>query len=282
MAGTALTAFSHSMEVTPMRIGFIGVGNMARAIIDGLLANKTVAGSDLYLHSGHIEHYGDYAQTIGAHVMNDNAAVVANSDIVVLAVKPKIYGRVLDVLQPAFAEHKVVLASIVSGVSLAELSQHVPAGQPIVRLLPNLNVKIGAGMTAYAINDAAEDDAQTVLGLFDAIGKTMELNEDDFSTFVALAGSAPAFAYLFIDAMARAGVKHGISKADAVRIAAQTVAGSAEMVLAGTTSPSDLIDQVCSPNGSTIRGYLTMEDKGFSSSVVAGLDATIARENGGD
>jgi pyrroline-5-carboxylate reductase len=265
-----------------MRIGFIGVGNMARAIIDGLLKAGKVSGSDLYLHSGHIEHYGDYAKAIGAHVMNDNADVVANSDIVVLAVKPKIYARVLDVLQPAFDKNDVVLASIVSGVSLSELAAHVPAGQAIVRLLPNLNVAIGSGMTAYAINDAAEDSAQPVLDLFNAIGQTMELNEDDFSAFVALAGSAPAFAYLFIDAMARAGVKHGLSKADSVRIAAQTVAGSAEMVLQGTTSPNDLIDQVCSPNGSTIRGYLTMEDKGFSSAVVAGLDATIARENGAE
>ncbi|WP_127848387.1 pyrroline-5-carboxylate reductase [Lacticaseibacillus hulanensis] len=263
-----------------MKIGFIGVGNMARAIIDGLLAGGKVSGSDLYLHSGHIENYGAYAEKIGAHVLNDNAAVVASSDIVVLAIKPKIYARVLDVLKPAFADHKVVLASIVSGVSLDDLAEHLPTGQPIVRLLPNLNVAIGEGMTAYAVNDSAEDCAQDVLGLFDAIGQTMELGEDDFATFVALAGSAPAFAYLFIDAMARAGVKHGISKKDAVRIAAQTVAGSAQMVLQSPTSPNDLIDQVCSPNGSTIRGYLTMEDKGFSSAVVAGLDATIARENG--
>lgn len=265
-----------------MKIGFVGVGNMARAIIDGLLAAGTVQGSDLYLHSGRIENYGDYAKQIGAHVMNDNASVVASSDIVVLAIKPKIYARVLDVLQPALAEHDVVLASIVSGVSIDDLEAHLPTGQAVVRLLPNLNVAIGAGMTAYATNDAAEDVAAPVLRLFAAIGQTMELSEDDFATFVALAGSAPAFAYLFIDAMARAGVKHGISKKDAVRIAAQTVAGSAQMVLQGTTSPSDLIDQVCSPNGSTIRGYLTMEDKGFSSAVVAGLDATIARENGAE
>ncbi len=263
-----------------MRIGFIGVGNMARAIINGLLAAKKVEGKDLYLHSGHIENYGAFAESIGANVMNDNASVIASSDIVVLAVKPKIYARVLDVLAPALSENNVVLASIVSGVSLADLEEHVPAGQAVVRLLPNLNVAIGAGMTAYAVNDAAEDCAQPILDLFGAIGQTMELAEDDFATFVALAGSAPAFAYLFIDAMARAGVKHGISKKDAVRIAAQTVAGSAQMVLQGTTSPNDLIDQVASPAGSTIRGYLTMEDKGFSSAVVAGLDATIARENG--
>lgn len=265
-----------------MQIGFIGVGNMARAIIGGLLQSKTVQGSDLHLHSGHIAHYGQYAESIGAHVENDNKAVVENSDIVILAVKPNIYGRVLDVVKPALAQKQVLLASIVSGVSLEELGAHVPAGQAVVRLLPNLNVEIGAGMTAYAVNDEASDCAEPALKLFSSIGELMELPEADFATFVALAGSAPAFAYLFVDAMARAGVKHGLSKADAVRIAAQTVNGSAQMVLKSSSSPMDLVDKVASPGGSTIRGYLTMEDKGFSSAVVAGLDATIARELGED
>lgn len=263
-----------------MQIGFIGVGNMARAIIDGLLAAGAVKGSDLHLHSGHIENYRNYAEKIGAVIEPDNATVVAHSDVVVLAVKPKVYGRVLDVIRPAFDQHQVLLASIVSGVSIAELEEHLPAGQPVVRLLPNLNVAIGKGMTAFAVNDTAGDCAGKALELFEAVGQLMELPEDDFATFVALAGSAPAFAYLFIDAMARAGVKHGINKAAAVRIAAQTVAGSAEMVLARTESPMDLVDQVASPAGSTIRGYLAMEDRGFSSAVVAGLDATIARERG--
>ncbi|WDF83432.1 pyrroline-5-carboxylate reductase [Lacticaseibacillus pabuli] len=265
-----------------MQIGFIGVGNMARAIIDGLLKAKTVQGSDLHLHSGHIEHYADYAQTIGAHVEDDNGAVVRNSDVVILAVKPNIYGRVLDVIKQNFADKQVLLVSIVSGVTIAELGQHLPAGQPVLRLLPNLNVAIDQGMTAYAMNDEAVDLVGDTFDLFSSIGQLMEMPEADFSTFVALAGSAPAFAYLFIDAMARAGVKHGLSKADAVRIAAQTVAGSAQMVLNSKDTPLDLVDQVASPGGSTIRGYLTMEDKGFSSAVVAGLDATIARENGAE
>lgn len=265
-----------------MQIGFIGVGNMARAIIDGLLAAGRVKGSDLHLHSGHLENYRDYANQIGAVIEADNAAVVAASDVVVLAVKPKVFGRVLDVIRPAFEQKQPLLASIVSGVSLEALETHLPAGQPIVRLLPNLNVAIGQGMTAFAVNDAASDCAGPALQLFDAVGQIMELPEDDFATFVALAGSAPAFAYLFIDAMARAGVKHGIRKADAIRIAAQTVVGSAEMVLQRDESPMDLIDQVASPAGSTIRGYLAMEEKGFSSAVVAGLNATIRRELGVD
>ncbi|WP_155286456.1 pyrroline-5-carboxylate reductase [Lacticaseibacillus zhaodongensis] len=263
-----------------MQIGFIGVGNMARAIIKGLLAGDKVAGSDLHLHSGHIEHYQAYAQEIGATIEPDNAGVVLHSDVVILAVKPNVYGRVLDVIKPAFKEKQVVLASIVSGVSLTDLQQHLPAGQAIVRLLPNLNVAIGAGMTAYALNDAASDNAADVLDLFGAVGDLMELDENDFATFVALAGSAPAYAYLFIDAMARAGVKHGLNKQDAVRIAAQTVSGSAQMVLASKDSPMDLVDQVASPGGTTIAGYLAMEKSGFSSAVVDGLDATIAKELG--
>ncbi len=197
-----------------MQIGFIGVGNMARAIIDGLLATKAVAGTDLHVHSGHLEHYQAYADKIGAHIAPDNATVVADSDVVFLAVKPQITPDVLTEISGTFASRPAYLVSMVSGFDLAALGAHLTASQPILRIMPNLNVAIAAGMTAYAPNAAASVDDQTkaVIGLLAQIGGTVALPEADFATFVGLAGSSPAFVYQFIDAMASVGVKYGLSK----------------------------------------------------------------------
>ena len=265
-----------------MQIGFIGVGNMARAIIDGLVAAKAVTGSDLHLHSGHLEHYQAYAESLGAQIEPDNSAVVANSDVVFLAVKPKMVDAVLTEVHSAFTASPTYLVSMVSGIDLASLRQIAGPTQPMLRIMPNLNVAIGAGMTAYAPNPAAatSDVTNSVVGLLARIGGTVELPEDDFATFVGLAGSSPAFVYEFIDAMASVGVKYGLTKKVAVQIAAQAVAGSAELVLARDSSPSDLADAVASPGGTTIRGMLAMQAAGFKNAVVAGLDATIAMDKG--
>ena len=150
---------------------------------------------------------------------------------------------------------------------------------PILRTLPNVNVAIDAGMTALAVNEnltgAKLADAK---GLFDAIGSTTVLPEADFSTFSALAGSSPAYIYFFIDALSRAGVKHGLNKKEATRIAAAVTEGSAKMVLQSDKIPFDLIDQVSSPGGSTVAGLLAMEEAGFMTAVVKGIDATIKRD----
>lgn len=108
----------------------------------------------------------------------------------------------------------------------------------------------------------------------------MEVAENDFPIFAALAGSAPAYAYLFIDALSRAGVKYGLTKANATKIAAQMVQGSAQMVLNSDEVPYTLIDKVSSPGGTTVAGLLAMEEAGFSPAVVKGIDATVAKENG--
>lgn len=170
---------------------------------------------------------------------------------------------------------------MVSGVSLAEIKASLGAGNhELLRIMPNINVELHAGMTALAkgefLSEAHFDELQ---GLLNQLGKTTLLPEKDFSTFVALAGSSPAFIYLFIDAMARAGVKYGLTKKQATQIAAQAVwGGSAAKVLGTPKTPWDLIDEVSSPGGTTVAGLLAMEDAGFMSAVVKGIDATIAKD----
>ncbi|WP_262316055.1 pyrroline-5-carboxylate reductase [Lacticaseibacillus parakribbianus] len=262
-----------------MKIGFIGAGNMAQAIIDGLIKTGTVAAADIVIHGGTPAHYEAYAATSGVATAPDNASVVAQSDVVVLAVKPRLASDIIAEIHAPLFDRRPVLVSLMTGVSILQIEGYLGTKDyPLVRTMPNLNVAIGAGMTAYAANPAAQPALAAVVGLFKALGETIPLAEAHFSTFVALAGSSPAFVYLFIDALSRAGVKYGLTKAEATKIAAQAVLGSGAMVLQSPDSPFDLIDKVSSPGGTTVAGLLAMEAAGFMGAVVTGVDATIAKD----
>lgn len=262
-----------------MEIGFIGVGNMARAIINGW--QKQGLNETINVHSARKESYVPYATEHGLNACPDNISVVQNSQLVFLAVKPLILGQVLAEIKESVAKTKPLIISMVTGISLAELTEALGPEAKLIRIMPNVNVEIGEGMTALAANEnVSPEELTTVTDLFEAVGKTQALAEKDFSTFVALAGSSPAYVYFFIDAMARTGVKYGLTKAEATQIAAQAVLGSAKKVLHETRSPMDLVDDVCSPGGTTIAGLLALEEAGFMTAVVKGLDATIKKDQG--
>ncbi len=265
-----------------MTIGFIGAGNMARAIISGLLAKKAVAPTDIVLHGGQPLHYEPYAAKIGAKALASNQAVAETADIVFLAVSPKLGEPILQAIGSTLKKRHVPVVSMLTGVSVATLEEALGShDQPVLRIMPNVNVAINAGMIAYAANDAVAGQLDGLLDLLNVLGKTVSLPEEQFSTFVALAGSSPAFIYLFIDSLARAGVKYGLEKDQATAIAAQAVMGSAKNVLASDQSPFDLIDQVSSPGGTTVAGLLAMEEAGLMTAVVKGVDATIAKDRHG-
>ena len=265
-----------------MTIGFIGAGNMARAMISGLLAKKAVAPTDIVLHGGQPLHYEPYAAKIGAKALASNQAVAETADIVFLAVSPKLGEPILQAIGSTLKKRHVPVVSMLTGVSVATLEEALGShDQPVLRIMPNVNVAINAGMIAYAANDAVAGQLDGLLDLLNVLGKTVSLPEEQFSTFVALAGSSPAFIYLFIDSLARAGVKYGLEKDQATAIAAQAVMGSAKYVLASDQSPFDLIDQVSSPGGTTVAGLLAMEEAGLMTAVVKGVDATIAKDRHG-
>lgn len=263
-----------------MRIGFIGVGNMAKAIIEGILVAGKIPSQDIYIHSAHTNNYENYAEEKKLVACVDNNEVVQKSDLVFLAVKPLAAGKVLEEIKDSVLKKKVILVSMLSGVSIEDLENFIGSDQvEFLRIMPNVNVAINQGITALVSNRSLTDEhyqqAQSILG---DIGQTIDLKESDFSTFVALAGSSPAFVYFYIDSMAKAGVKYGLKKDAAVKIAAQAVLGSAANVLQSSKSPQDLVDDVCSPGGTTIAGLLAMEESGFMRAVVKGIDATIAKD----
>jgi len=265
-----------------MKIGFIGVGGMAQAIIGGLLKAKTFAPSDIIVHSHRPESYGPYAKAHGLQVATSNPDVAAASDLVVLAVTPNVANDVLQEVATQLVDGEKTLISIVAGLSLADMANVVGENVPVLRTLPNVNVEVGAGMTAVAANaHLTGDDLAAALRVFNTIGSTTTLAEDQFGVFSALAGSSPAYIDFFIDSLSRAGVKHGLSKDQATQIAAQATLGSAKMVLESDKIPFALIDQVASPGGSTVAGLLAMEEAGLMTAVVKGIDATIKRDAGG-
>ncbi|WP_353989392.1 pyrroline-5-carboxylate reductase [Pediococcus argentinicus] len=262
-----------------MKIGFIGVGNMAKAIIKGML-KADYNGNDILVHSAHTANYETFAKENGLVAESDNSILVKNSDIVVLAVKPQMVKDVLAEVQDKLSTDKL-LVSLVSGLSVADMKELVGQNQPVLRTMPNVNVEIGQGMTAV-VSDQTLDAEPYLSGveIFDKIGGSIEVAEKDFPAFSAIAGSAPAYAYLFVDALSRAGVKYGFKKDDATRIAAQVVKGSADMILKSDEIPYALIDKVSSPGGTTVAGLLAMEEAGLSTAVVKGIDATINKELG--
>lgn len=263
-----------------MKIGFIGAGNMATAIIRGLIHKEVVATKDIFISSANFQHAQEVANAIGVTPCETNQDVVRNTDILILAVKPNILPIVLPEISVLVKEQKSVVVSIAAGVTLEQLATMLNlAEQPIIRIMPNVNVSVEAGVSAICCNEnVVEKDFKTVQGLFEAVGSVYELQEKDFSTFIGLAGSSPAFVYMFIDAMARAGVLNGMPKKVATEIAAKAVLGSAKRLLEGDENPWELVDQVSSPGGTTVEGVVTLEKAGFVSAIIDGVDATIKKD----
>ena len=274
--------------------GFIGAGNMAGAIVRGAVAagltrraDKGGAGHRVLVTSAHGS-AARLAQQTGAELVAQASALVQESDVVVLAVKPHVIPGVLEELSQELAASKPLVVSIAAGLSLEKLEAMLPAGTRVVRAMPNMAAAVGESMTALAAGSAAgQEDLDIVEELMAAVGRTVVLAEKDFSAFIGLAGSSPAFVFTFIDALARAGVLGGIPKAQAVEIVAQAVAGSARTVQAEAErrergeagrTPADLVDAVCSPGGTTVAGVGAMEQAGFSCAVIEAFRATVARD----
>lgn len=263
-----------------MKIGFIGVGAMAQAIIQGLLNAKFVSPQDILVHSAHKDHYEKYATRYGLTAEVTNVAVAKDSDLVVLAVVPAIAADVLAEIRNDLSANKTLI-SIVSGVSLNRLEELTDYNLPILRSLPNINSEFGQGMTAVAANENLTGDRKVqAVAMYEATGSVSELDESQFAAFSAISGSAVAYVDFFIDSLSRAGVKYGFTKEMATKIAAQTTLGSAHSLMASGQTPAEMIDKVCSPGGDTIAGILAMEEAGFLPSVVKGIDATIAKSTG--
>jgi len=260
-------------------IAFLGAGNMAEAFIKGLLRAGVAAPSEILCTDRRKDRLADLARLYGVRTTADNRAAAAEAGIVVLSVKPQVMNKLLDEIAPAIDEKKLVI-SIAAGVPLAAIERKVGHGIRIVRSMPNTPALVGAGASAIAAGDhATEADMAQATALFDAVGKTVVVDEPLLDAVTGLSGSGPAYVFLVIEALSDAGVKVGLDRRTAQDLAAQTVLGSAKLLIETGEHPGKLKDQVTSPGGTAIAGLHTLEAGGLRTTLMNAVEAATRRSH---
>ncbi len=258
------------------KIGFIGMGNMGYAILQGVLSKY--AKEDLIFSSKSQEKKERIKAKTGVDYTEDNASLAKNCEILVLAIKPQMYDTVFLEIAKDMPSGQVVI-SLAPGKSIDELKSKLGDDKRIVRAMPNTPALLGESMTgiAWIADEFSKVEKEGLIALFDSFGKSVVVEERLMDAVVSVSGSSPAFAYMFIDALADAGVKYGLKKSEAIQMAAQTLLGSAKMVLESGEHPAVLKDKVCSPGGTTIAGVAALEESGFRASILAGAEAVYQK-----
>lgn len=260
-----------------MRLGFIGCGNMARAIIQGIVTKGVVGPEEILGSNTTPERAKETRDKLGIETTTDVAQVAGRSDIVFLCVKPQQYESVIAQIKDHLHERQIFV-SIAPGKTLAWLSKQIARPVKIVRVMPNTPALVGEGVTTFCVNDlVSPEDAKIVRELLESFGLAVELKESLMDAASAVGGSAPAYVYMFIEALADGGVAEGLPRAQAMRIAAQAVLGSAKMVLETGKHPGQLKDEVCSPGGSTIAGVEELENGAFRGTTMSAIQACAAK-----
>ena len=263
-----------------MSIGFIGCGNMASAIICGIIDNKAVKAEEVNVFDVYAPATGSIKAKYNINVFDSEEGIVINSDTVVLAVKPNILSSVLKKIDGALGNKDTLFISIAAGKSTEFIANELTHDNRIIRVMPNINAKVSEAICAYTANaKATDDDKKLTEKIFSAVGKIIYLEENYFPLFGVLGGCTPALAYMFIDELARAGVKNGMKKDVALKVAAQAVLGSAKMILESDEHPYELIDKVCSPGGTTIEAVTSLQESGFNSAIHKAVDKAVEKDS---
>lgn len=250
------------------KIGFIGCGNMGSAMVLGILKSGIVDKENIIASCSRKESAKRIENQLGINTTLDNKEVCNKSDIIFLAVKPYMYKEVIKEIKDCIDLNKTIV-TIAAGINLSDVEKWFEKDTKIVKTMPNTPALVGEAMSAICPNKLVSDEElKEIMDIFNAFGKSEVLSEKDFHGFIALCGSSPAYVYMFIEAMADAAVREGISREKAYKLAAQSVLGSAKMVLETGEHPAKLKDNVCSPGGTTIEAVLELEETGFRSSVM--------------
>lgn len=263
-----------------MKLGFIGAGNMAKAMMGGILKNgifkpEEVIASDLYAPGLEAT-----KESLGINVTTDNKEVASQSEVLVLAVKPQFYTAVIEEIRDLIQENQIVV-TIAPGKTLEYLGETFAHPVKIVRTMPNTPALVGEGITGVCKNElVTEEELKYVCSILEGFGKAEVLPERLMDVVVSVSGSSPAYVFMFIEAMADAAVADGMPRPQAYKFAAQAVLGSAKMVLETGKHPGELKDMVCSPGGTTIEAVRVLEEKGFRSAVFEAMKTCAAKSRG--
>lgn len=255
------------------KIGFIGCGNMAKAMIGGIIESKLVAAADIIASDGYMPSLEEAKSKYGINISQDNKDVVRASDIVFLAVKPNMYEKVIAEVSSE-VDNSTIIVTIAPGKTLKLIGEYFGKEVKVLRTMPNTPALVGAGVTAICPNENIT--AEELSGLKEIIATfslVEEIEEKLFDAVVSVSGSSPAYVFMFIEAMADAAVLQGMPRDKAYRFAAQAVMGSAKMLLETGKHPGELKDMVCSPGGTTIEAVSVLENKGFRAAVMEAMKA---------
>lgn len=260
-----------------LTIGFLGGGNMAAALVKGLLHAKVVPPAQVIVSDVKAERLAQLRETHGVRTTQDNHELVKVADVVVLAVKPQVFDKVLDAVGTDFRADQL-LVSVAAGVPVSAMEARLPANARVVRSMPNTPATVDAGATAIAPGThATDDDLEIARALFAAVGRVVTLDETLLDAVTGLSGSGPAYVMLMIEALADGGVKVGLHRDTALLLAAQTVFGSAKLLLETGEHPGRLKDMVTSPGGTAIAGLHTLESGGLRRTLIDAVEAATNR-----
>lgn len=259
------------------QIAIIGAGNMAEAIVSGLLKKGIVNADQICATDVDAQRLAHFRKTFKVQVSQDNQKSAESSDIIMLSVKPQVIGNVLDGLDLSHCAGQLIV-TVAAGISIATIISRLHPRARVVRAMPNTPAVVLEGATALAGGPGVTTDQMKVVrAVFEAMGQVIVVDESHLDAVTGLSGGGPAYVCLFIEALADGGVKMGLSRAHAQLLAAQTVLGAAKMVIETQVHPGVLRDQVASPGGTTIAGLHRLEKGRLRGTVISAVEAATLR-----
>jgi len=271
------------VSIKDKKVGFLGSGNMGEAIIKGLLQTGLVPAGSIAATDVRADRLQQIASQYGIRPVNANRTLVTESDVVILAVKPQIMSAVLRDIAGSVDRSKLLI-SVAAGVPVPALREALGRPARLIRVMPNTPALVLEGATAIARADGLEaGDLELAQELFGAVGRVVVLDEDALDAVTGLSGSGPAYVAIVIESLADGGVKMGLDRATAMTLAAQTVLGSARLIIETGIHPGQLKDMVSSPGGTTIAGIAALEDGGVRRTFISAVERATqrSRELGG-
>jgi pyrroline-5-carboxylate reductase len=261
------------------KIGFIGTGQMAISLASGFVKTQTVVSEQLFGYDLLPNASNLFAQKTGGKSIETVKELVQASEVVVLSVKPQQMHEVLHSLAAIHAQGLNRLwISIAPGIPITSYLKELGTTARLVRVMPNTPCHVGEGVCGYCVSESVtEDDVNLAQSLLSTVGIAIRFPERQLDAVVGLSGSGPAYVYMMIEAMADGGLKMGLSRELSLRLAAQTVLGSAKMVLQTGEHPAVLKDKVCSPRGTTISGVTALERAGFRAAIINAVETATLR-----
>src|SRR5471030_791745 len=234
------------------KVGFIGCGNMGSSMVGGLIKSGFLKADNIIISTKTEESAKKLEEQFGIITTLDSKVVAKEAEVIILAVKPFMYKGIIDEIKSELTADKLII-TIAAGVTIGNMEEWIDDSAKIIRTMPNTPALVGQAMSAVCPNkNINKEELNYCFNIFESFGECVQLEEKDFHGFIALCGSSPAYVFMFIEAMADGAVKLGIPRAKAYKMAAQSVLGSAKMVLETGKHPGELKDMVCSPGGTTI------------------------------